>query len=140
MITPVYTYIYCRTSHSKTWALIWSWPPAHSGYHSLHSSGKSFHKILEWNLQPFGHLWGQALMLDERAWLAIVIPIHPKGVQWGCSQGSVQITGVAPRQTHQTMSLCTLWVTVLLEQERVFTQTVDTKLEAFNCVKCLCSL
>ena len=35
-----------QTSHSKSWALIWSWSPL-GCYNSLQSSGKAFHEMLE---------------------------------------------------------------------------------------------
>ena len=36
---------------------------------------------------PVARLWGQALMLDEKAWLTISALIHPKGVHWSKSFG-----------------------------------------------------
>ncbi len=28
-------------------------------------------------IQPQEHYWGQALMLDDKAWLAVSVPVHP---------------------------------------------------------------
>ncbi len=49
----------------------------------FHSSGKFLREILL--ICSVDYLWGQALMLDEKAWLSIFIPVHPKG---GVGQGS----------------------------------------------------
>lgn len=57
---------------------------ARQGENSLHSSGKAFYKILECIYADFWlfihNVWGQALMLNKKAWLTINIPICPKGV------------------------------------------------------------
>ncbi len=50
-------------------------------------------------IHPIEHLWAQALMLDNKAWLAISIPVHPKGVRWGWGQRSVRVSQVLPHQT-----------------------------------------
>lgn len=31
-------------------------------------------------------------MLGDKVWLAVSVPIHPIGVGWGCSPGSLQAT------------------------------------------------
>ena len=54
------------------------------------------------------HLWGQTLMLDEKAWLAVSALIHPKGVLSGWGQVSVQASQVLPHQTRSSISLWTL--------------------------------
>lgn len=67
--------------------------PHFSGY-NCHSSGKVFYKILECvsgNLCSYiqkSISWGQAPMLDEKAWLTISTLIPAKGVKWGWGQGS----------------------------------------------------
>lgn len=57
-------------------------------------------------------LWGRALMLDEKARLAIAAPCNPEVALWALGQGSVQVIGVPPHQTYQThvfmvLVLCT---------------------------------
>ena len=46
-------------------------------------------------------------MLGDKAWLAVSVPIHPKGVQWGWAQGSVQASQVLPHRSQETISVWT---------------------------------
>lgn len=51
------------------------------------------------------HQWGPALMLGDRVWLTVSVPVPPKGVGWVWGQGSVQTSHVLPHQTGKTFSL-----------------------------------
>lgn len=65
---------------------------------SFHSSQKAFCKVLgcDCRKSPKERLWLQTWMLNETAWLAISILVHPKGVRWGWGQGTVQASQVLP--------------------------------------------
>lgn len=64
----------------------------------FHSSQKAFCKVLgcDCRKSPKERLWLQTWMLNETAWLAISILVHPKGVRWGWGQGTVQASQVLP--------------------------------------------
>lgn len=56
-------------------------------------------------IHPKEQSQGQALMLDEKAWLAISTLIPAKGVKWGWGQGSVHANPVPLHQTHLAITL-----------------------------------
>lgn len=58
-------------------------------------------------IHPEDHLLGQIPMLAEWAWLAILVLVYPKDVQWGIGKGSVQTSQVLANQTHSNMPLWT---------------------------------
>ena len=37
--------------------------------------------------------------LVRSAWLEFCVPVHPKGFEWSCGQGSMQTSEVYPHQT-----------------------------------------
>lgn len=99
-------------------------------YNSFNSSRKAFHKVYEWVYGNFGlilkvYLWGQRLMFDEKACLAVSILVHPKSVL------QVQARRVFPHQSRSYRSLWT-WLcalTVMLEQEGDDLSANTTKLK-----------
>lgn len=99
-------------------------------YNSFNSSRKAFHKVYEWVYGNFGlilkvYLWGQRLMFDEKACLAVSILVHPKSVL------QVQARRVVPHQSRSYRSLWT-WLcalTVMLEQEGDDLSANTTKLK-----------
>ena len=87
------------------------------------------------DLLPFSHksisevghwCWG------DQAWLAVGIPIHPKGVRWGSGQSSVQASQVLPHRSRQTIPV---WTSLCArgychaETGKGLPQTVPTTLE-----------
>jgi hypothetical protein len=46
-------------------------------------------------------------MLGDLAWLAVSVPIHPKGISWGGCQSPVQACQVLPHRSQQTISVWT---------------------------------
>lgn len=87
-------------------------------YNSFASSRKAFHKVYEWVYGNFGlilkvYLWGQRLMLGEKAVLAVSILVHPKSVLSGWGQDNqVQARRVVPHQSRSYRSLYT-WLCAL---------------------------
>jgi hypothetical protein len=76
-------------------------------------------------------------MLGNKAWLAVGVPIHPKGVLWGSGKGSVQASQVFPQTISVWISLCAHGH-CHAETGKGPPQTVATKLEAQNRLECPC--
>ena len=82
-------------------------------------------------------------MLGDYDWLTVGVPIHPKGVQWGLGQGSVQVSQVLPHCSRQTISV---WTSLCArghchsETGKGLPRTVATKFKAHNRLECYCML
>lgn len=76
----------------------------------LQLSWKFFHKVYKCVYGNFltvlsrGHLWRQALMLDETIWLTVAALIHPKGVLSGI-YGPCFVHQPSPNYSHNTGSM-----------------------------------
>ena len=134
-ITPIWT---CWTSHSKTMGINIELAPL-CCYSSLQSSGKFFWVFPQSVYMGIcDHSVRQTfVMLHEKAWLAINVPIDPKG-GWGLD--ITQAIGVLPHQTCQSMFL---WTSLCAQGHskagtgKGLPLTTATKLKAYNGLKCL---
>ncbi len=90
------------------------------------------------------YLWGQTLMLGDKVWLTVDVPIQPRGVGWGWRQSSVQASQVLPPHTRKIISLWT-WLCAQGHchdetGKSLPPQTVATNQKAHYCLKHQCRL